>query len=349
MAAQARRARDFLRPENLPYRFTAAWAATMAHLFAGDRAGAARACRECVELSERSGQAFARILTAVTLGNVQESDNQLRQAAESYGRALELAGEYPLPNAEEVHLGLARISYEWNDLDAAELHGQQSLQLARLYDRAIDRSLTCDVFLARVALARGDVEGAAAMLAQAQLTAQENGFVLRLPEIAAAQVLVLIRQGQAAAAGQLAETYDLPLGRARVLIAQGDPAAALAVLEPVRQQMEARGWADERLRTIVLQAVARHLLGEEDEAARALGEALELAEPGGFIRLFVDEGAPMAELLSAAAAQDVRPEYTSRLLAAFRGGGGAGTTHPPPRVLPPRPTGSAGASSKSSS
>jgi LuxR family transcriptional regulator, maltose regulon positive regulatory protein len=317
MTAQALRARDHLRPDNLPFRFTAAWVATMAHLFAGDRAAAARACQECVELSERSGQVFARILTAVTLGNVQESDNQLHRAAESYRRALGLAGEYPLPNAEEVHLGLARISYEWNDLDAAELHGQQSLRLARLYDRAIDRSLASDIFLARVALARGDVEAAAAMLAQAQLSAQENGFVLRLPEIAAVQVLVLIRQGQVAAAAHLAETYGLPLGQARVLIAQSDPSAALAVLEPLRQQMEARGWADERLKTIVLQAVAEHVLGEEHRAARSLGEALALAEPSGFIRLFVDEGAPMADMLSAAAAQDVRPEYTSRLLAAF--------------------------------
>ena len=48
-----------------------------------------------------------------------------------------------------------------------------------------------------------------------------------------------------------------------------------------------------------------------------LGDALALAEPGGFIRLFVDEGAPMAELLSAAAAQGIRPDYTNRLLAAF--------------------------------
>jgi LuxR family maltose regulon positive regulatory protein len=318
MAAQARRARDYLRPDNLPFRFTAAWATAMACLFAGDRAAAARACRDCVEISERSGQVFSRVLAAETLGNVQELDNQLHQAADSYRRALELAGEHPLPNAEVVHLGLARISYEWNDLDAAERHGQQSRRLARLYDRAIDRSIASDVFLARLALARGDVEGAAAMLAQAHLSARENDFVLRLPEIAAAQVLVLIRQGQVAAAGQLAETYVLPLGQARVLIAQGDPSAALAVLGPVRQQMEARGWADERLKTIVLQAVAEHLLGEEREAARTLAEALELAEPGSFIRLFVDEGALMADLLSAAAAQGVRPDYISRLLAAFR-------------------------------
>ena len=86
-------------------------------------------------------------------------------------------------------------------------------------------------------------------------------------------------------------------------MAQGDASAALAVLAPYRQQMEAKGWQDERLKAMVLQAVALHAHGEKDKAVQLLGEALALAEPGGFIRLFVDEGPPMAQLLSEAAAQ----------------------------------------------
>ena len=58
--------------------------------------------------------------------------------------------------------------------------------------------------------------------------------------------------------------------------------------------MEAKGWQDERLKVMVLQAVALQAHGEKDKAVQLLGEALALAEPGGFIRLFVDEGAPMA-------------------------------------------------------
>ena len=93
----------------------------------------------------------------------------------------------------------------------------------------------------------------------------------------------------------LAQTHDLPISQARVHLAQGDPSAALAVLEPLRQQMEAKGWQDERLKVMVLQAVALHAHGEKDKAVQLLGEALALAEPGGFIRLFVDEGLPMAQ------------------------------------------------------
>ena len=71
---------------------------------------------------------------------MQEFDNQLYRAAETYRRVLQLVGDQPQPNAGEAHLGLARIYYEWNDLEAAEQHGQQSLQLARQYDR-VDRSI----------------------------------------------------------------------------------------------------------------------------------------------------------------------------------------------------------------
>ena len=77
------------------------------------------------------------------------------------------------------------------------------------------------------------------------------------------------------------------------------------------------GWADERLKVMVLQAVALLSHGDKDEAVRLLGEALALAEPGGFIRIFVDEGMPMARLLSEAAAHGIMPDYTGRLLAAF--------------------------------
>ena len=215
------------------------------------------------------------------------------------------------------HLGLARIFYEWNDLDAAEQHGQQSLQLARQYDKTIDRFIIGEVFLARLKLARGDVAGAASMLSQTEQSARQNNFTLRLPEIAAAQVQVLLKQTNLPAAAELARRFELPLSQARVLLAQGDSSAALAVLEPFRQQMEAKGWADERLKAMILQAVALHAYGEKDKAVQLLGDALALAEPGGFIRIFVDEGTPMAQLLSEAAAHGIMPDYVGKLLAAF--------------------------------
>jgi LuxR family maltose regulon positive regulatory protein len=316
MIAQAQHALEYLHPDNLPFRFSASWVLAMALKFKGDRAAAARACQESIAISQRSGDSFSKILATYTLGDLQEHDNQLHQAAETYRRMLQLSGDHPQPNAGEVHLGLARISYQWNDLEAAEQHAQQSLQLTRLYDQVIDRFIVTEVFLAQLNVARGDLAGAARMLAQTEQTARQKNFTLRLPEIAAAQVVTLLHQGQVTTAAHLARHYDLPLSQARVLLAQGDPAAALAVLEPFRQQMEARGWADERLKAMVVQAVALHLNGEQAPAAHLLAEALALAEPGGFIRLFVDEGPLMAQLLSEAASRGVMPGYLRTLLAA---------------------------------
>ena len=317
MLTQSRRALEYLHARNLSSRATANWTLGFAYMLQGDRVAARQSYMESIRLGQECGNIFTTSLATNDLGYVQEIENQLPQAAETYQHALQLFGDQPQPHAGQASLGLARISYEWNDLDAAEQYGQQSLQLVRQYDRTIDRYIASEVLLARVKLARGDVTGAAALLAQSAEAARQKDFTQRLPEVAAIQVLTLLRQGQAAAAAQLARQYDLPLSQARVLIAQGDPAAALAVLEPFRLLAEARGWADERLRVMALQALALHLKGDKAQAAQALAAALALAEPGGFIRLFVDEGEPMARLLSEAADRGIMPEYVGKLLAAF--------------------------------
>src|SRR5260370_15932078 len=124
---------------------------------------------------------------------------------------MQLTGDQPLQIIYEAHLGLARALYEWNDLEADEQHGQQRLQLARQYESVIDRFVVCEVFLARLKLARGDVAGAAALLAEASQSARQNNFVYRVPEVAAAHVLTLLRQGNLAAAAQLAQAHELPI------------------------------------------------------------------------------------------------------------------------------------------
>jgi LuxR family maltose regulon positive regulatory protein len=81
--------------------------------------------------------------------------------------------------------------------------------------------------------------------------------------------------------------------------------------------MEARGWADERLKAMVLQALALYEHDDKKQAVHLLGEALTLAELEGFVRLFLDEGPRMGKLLSAAAAEGIRPAYVNKILAAF--------------------------------
>jgi LuxR family maltose regulon positive regulatory protein len=314
---QARRALESLHPDNPPFRSRAFWTLGFALQLQGDRAAARQVYTEAIAIRQASGNILLTVLATTGLGQIQESENQLCQAAETYQRSLQMLSDQGPPNASEEYLGLARIYYEWNDLDTAERYGQLSLQLARQYDRAVDRFVICEVFLARLKLARGEVAEAAAILAGADQSVRQHSFVQRIPEIAAAQVITLLRQDNLAAAAHLAQMHELPLCQARVYLAQGDTAEALAALERLRRQMEAKNWQDERLKVMVLQAVALHAHGEKNKAVQLLGEALTLAEPGGFIRIFVDEGAPMAQLLLEAASHGVMPDYISKLLAVF--------------------------------
>src|SRR5215210_23965 len=314
--AQSRRALEYLRPDNLPVRTATTWTLGYAYQLQGDRAAASQAYSDAIAISEAIGHSIITIMATTGLGEVQEAESQLHLAAQTYRRVLRLAGDPPLPVACEAHLGLARISYEWDVLDAAQKHGQQGVQLARQIEHA-DRFVACEVFLARLKLAQGDVAGAASILAEAGQSVRQHDFVHRMPDVAAARVLTLLRQGNLAAAAELAQTHQLPISQARVHLAQGDPPTALAVLEPLRRQADSMGWEDERLKVIVLQALAHHAHGEKDEAVRLLGDALAHAEPGGYIRIFVDEGIPMARLLSEAAAHGIMPDYISRLMAVF--------------------------------
>ena len=163
--AQSRRALELLHPDNLPVRTAAAWTLGYAYELQGDRAAASRAYTEVISNSQASGNFMFTIAATTSLGNIQEAENQLYLAAETHRRALQLAGDPPLPFACASYLGLARVLYEWNDLDAAQQHGQQSAQLATQIE-GVDAPATCGVFLARLKLAQGDVAGAAALLAE---------------------------------------------------------------------------------------------------------------------------------------------------------------------------------------
>ena len=314
--AQSRRALEYLHPDNLPFRTAAALNLGHAYVLLGDRSGARQALTEVTTISAASGNTIYEILGSIGLGFIQETDNQLGLAVETYRHAVELAAGLPFPFVCEAHLGLARVHYQWNDLDTARQHGEQSLQLARQIANT-DRPVAWEVLLARLALALGDAVGAAAILAEADRAARQHDFVLQVPEVAAAQVLAFLRQGDVAAAAHVAQAHELPLSQARVHLAQGDPSAALAVLEPYRRRMAEKAWADQELMALVLLAVAFDAHGERAKAAQLLDEALTLAEPGGFIRIFVDEGAPMARLLYEALSHGVHPSYVRQLLAAY--------------------------------
>lgn len=320
---QSHRAQEYLHPDNLTFRTTVTWTLGLAHQLKGDRAAASRAYAETIAIG---GDSIYTIAATITLAQIQESENQLSLATRTYKRGLNLAGKPPHPIACEGFLGLARIAYEWNDLDAAQAYGQECLHLTQQMEN-VDSFASYGVFLARLRLAQGDVPGAVVVLEEAEEFVHRHNFEFRMPTVAEAQVLALLHQGDLAAAATLAQQYELPLCQARVFLNQGDPSAALAVLEPLRQQMDAKGWKDEQLKIMVLQALAHYAAAaqadeeqaddEKEKAVHRLADALTVAEPEGYIRIFVDEGLLMEHLLSEATARGIMPDYVSKLLAVF--------------------------------
>jgi LuxR family maltose regulon positive regulatory protein len=317
MIAESRRALEYLPPEHSSMRSSANWSLGYGYLFQGEHILARQAFIEAISLSKASKSIFTEILATIGLGAVQEGDNQLYQAVETYQHVLQLASQQPLQIVNEAHLGLARIFYEWNNLEAAEKHGRLSLQLALQYDKAVDRFILSEIFLARLKLAKNDIDGAVDILEKASQTARQKNFAHRIPEIAAAQVLTLLAQGSISDASYLAQKHELPISQARVHLAQREISTALEMLGRWHEHVGEKDLKDEQLKVMILQAVAHHLSGDKDQAMQLLGDALVLAEPGGFVRIFVDEGLPMAELLSEASTQGMMPGYISKLLAVF--------------------------------
>jgi LuxR family maltose regulon positive regulatory protein len=314
---QAQRALEYLLPDNLEYRSSVTRDMGFAYNLQGNRAEAGRCFAKALSIARVLGDKVELLLVLIGLAQMHELENQLYLADECYQQVLPTISDYSILNAGVVYWGKARICYEWNDLDAAEKYGEQSLQLAKQFGQIVHRFIRSEVLLARLKLARGDVGCAMSLLTQAEQVARQQNFLQYMPGIVTVKVLILLRQGDFTAATELASQYDLPISRARVLLAQGNSSDALLLLETHCQQMEAKGWQYEWLRAIVLKAVALFKHGDKKKAVELLGEALAVTEPNGFTRLYLDEGAPMAQLLHEATSHGLMPDYIGKLLAAF--------------------------------
>jgi LuxR family maltose regulon positive regulatory protein len=269
---------------------------------------------------------------------------QLDEALCVYREGVEyatVAGGQQLPIAGFPKVKLGEVLRERNDLAGAEQWlrpgVEQCVQLGHP-DVLVDAYAA----LARLQLAQNDWPGAHATFQKADELAQKSPvdpFVrcwlddcrVRL-WLAKGRLDELARWAEASGLtvdGELSYHYDLHhLNLARLLLARARCAATPAgkhvclsevsgLLARILAAAEQAGWVHETLKTLVLQALVFAESNDKDKALQALGRALALAEPGGFIRIFVDEGSPMAQLLCEAADRRMMPDYVSKLLAVF--------------------------------
>jgi len=313
-----------------------------------DEIAAAKQCyQDGLDASMAAGNALLSMVMTndlarlnVSLGKLHEAGRQFRQVlAWGSGRQVPL---YPVGQA---YVGLGDLLREWDDPETAESYLSEGIKHCERggYTRYL---ILGTLSLARLKAARGDRESMLGLMERAEKLARGTGVPRFLALVAAyrARLSLLWPPSDRATAGhhlaaaaQWARTCGLSaddrpeyareieyLTLARVLIAEGRERSDAAKLGAVRrlltqglQAAERAGRSGSALEILVLLALAWQVQGETARALGALERVLTLAEPEGYVRLLVDEGAPMADLLQQAARRSLSSAYGLRLLAAL--------------------------------
>jgi LuxR family maltose regulon positive regulatory protein len=296
----------------------------------GEARAASAAFAEAASLSQAAGNPLIAQIALGNLARVQQAQGQLRQAAETCRRVLSLTtegGKQPLPAAGMGYIGLSQLSYEWNELEAAAQQLSQGMAIGK---RAEIPELVMAGLIVQLRLLRAQQDGAGARRAcqEAEGLARAGQVSAGLAaQVEAHQAQFYLREGDVeTAARHLSEPSHAPgslpshveqIARARLLLARRKPGEAISLLKPLLQAAEAQGRTGHAIEILVLQTVAYASLDDTATALDTLARALRLAEPEGYVRTFVDEGLPMAQLLRHAVQQGLVADYAGRLLAAL--------------------------------
>jgi LuxR family maltose regulon positive regulatory protein len=316
----------------------------MAKIMQCDTPAAVRAFEHTAEISARAGFAMYEILALSHLAGLHLQQGQLHSAAFGYHRALELAihamGKCS-PVTGNILLGLGELAREWNDLDGALRYFSESVELFTQFS-SIGVPIAY-LSIARVKAAQGDWDSGQEYLEKARQFAQAskatrlddrlvNGLQARFwigrGEFALAEQWVrdngliahpiteIIETAGATVAGsEFIQNEYMTL--ARLYLVQNKADAALQVIDPLLNVAKSMGYVRRVVSLLVLKALILQQKKEVGLAVEVLGQALALAEPEGYQRVFLDEGDSMAKLLSQALASGYSPVYAKKILTAF--------------------------------
>ena len=278
-------------------------------------------------------------ISAMTvLPDVRPALGRLRGAVDALTRLLQVVvdrGEPLPPETADLYRGLGELALERGDLAAAAAHLLRSKELGEQGELPVWRWRWC-VAQARLNETEGDLEGALSLLDEAQRLFIRTPLPDARP-LAALKARIWATQGRVAEASEWARERGLSVDDdlsylhefehvtlARVLIARyeservdGAVHDAARLLERLLHAAEEGGRIGSVIEILAMQALAHQAHGDTSSALAPLERALSLAEPEGYVRVFVDEGPPMARLLQEAASRAIAPDSARRLLAAF--------------------------------
>jgi LuxR family maltose regulon positive regulatory protein len=306
---------------------------------------------EAASLNQKAGNIYAALASLEQLADLAMIKGQLHQANEIYGRGKELARKWSdesgksrgtLLAASGVHQGLGTILYQWNELEGAEHHIRRALKLHELGE--VWGRMHSYWMLGYLKQAEGDYKTSYDLLCRAwaireNITAQQSNIS---SEPGLEQLSILLSRADPdmahllTDAAQRLETRGLKLDNAvdfsspedyareseysdlvRVLIALDRADETLPLLERLLEAAQSMGRHGDEIRYLILRTLAFYAQGDNNSAMSSLNLALHQAKPEGYVRIFVDEGEAMAALLAKAVSQEIVPDYSAELLAAF--------------------------------
>ena len=346
----ARQVLDLVPEEDHVLRGSAAGFLGLAYWASGDLEAAHRSYAECMALVQRGGYLSDALGCAIALADIRIAQGRLHEAMRTYERALQEAlgqGEPVLRGTADMYVGLSELLREQNDLHTATELLLRSKELGVLAELSQNRYRWC-VAMARIREAQGDLDGALDLLGEAERVYMGDFFPNVRP-VAALVTRVWVAQGKLGEALGWARELGLSVSDdlsylrefehitlARVLLARPKSERtehfileAMELLKRLLQAAEEGGRTGSIIEVLMLQALAHQMQGDISAALVPLERALSLAEPEGYVRIFVDEGPPMGVLLAKvhehsrkrprAAVTNVPLAYIERLLALLRG------------------------------
>ncbi len=340
-------------------RYLVRWNQAAADWLGGRPGPAERGLTQVLTELRAAGQFFAGFLAmrvCYDLGQVQRAQGNLAAALATYRQALEEAGESSqIAVTGPTHVGLAQVLYERDEVAAALDHATRGVTLCR--QLTFTQSLATGLaVVARIRQAQGDAAAALEAMGEAGQVELSPQVVALLNPVPSQRARLLLAQGDVSAAAEWAKAAGLSpedepdyprepayLLLARVLLAQDRPGPALTLLQRLLATAASQGRIGNVIEIQALRALALAVRGDHVGALGALAEAVTLACPQGYVRVFADEGAPMRAVLTRlsaarkdqrAPARDIDPDYLARLLRACGQAGAAPPSRRAAALLP---------------
>ena len=296
---------------------TARWLLAVAEWLRGRVVEAERAFAASITGWRAAGERYSAAYGCHQLGQVQRAQGRLDAAVGTYEQALEITtapGGPALPAAGIGYVGMGEVAYQRNQLEAALRQISEGIERCRQlnYTQSLATGLATQAWIRQ---AQGDSARAREAMGEAERAAPSPSVTVLFNPVPAQRARLLLAQGEVAAAARWTEQRGLGpddepgyprepeyLVLARVLLAHDRPGPALALLGRLHAAAATQGRIGSVIEIRALQALALAASGDDAAAVDALAEALTLGHPEGYIRVFADEGAPMRALLGRLAA-----------------------------------------------